>query len=121
MHKKENTMIDYCKLGGRIASLRKDHHLTQEQLAEKLDISVKHCSEVERGLSSLSLEKLDHVAELFDCNLDYIIHGNPSPDCSMFIPHSIMEIMISNDEHEKALLSEYMQMYGKLRNNGKLD
>ena len=114
-------MIDYCKLGGRIAALRKDHHMTQEQLAEKLDISVKHCSEVERGLSSLSLDKLDHVAELFDCNLDYIIHGNPSSDCSVLFPSSMVEIMRSQDDHEKTILNEYLQMYGKLRNSGKLN
>ena len=109
-------MIDYSKLGGRIAELRRDRHMTQEQLAEKLDISVKHCSEVERGLSSLSLDKLDFVAELFDSNLDYIIHGNPSQDCSLLFPNSIMEIMTSKDENEKAMLTDYLHMYSKLRN-----
>lgn len=110
-------MINYCKLGGRIADLRRERHMTQEQLAEKLDISVKHCSEVERGLSSLSLDKLDYVAELFDCSLDYIIHGNPSQDCSLLFPSSMIEIMSSKDESEKAMLTEYLQMYSKLRNH----
>ena len=48
----------YQEIGGRIQELRRLHHLTQEDLAEKLDVSVKHISSVERGTSSLSLEKL---------------------------------------------------------------
>ena len=38
-------------LGQRLKLLRKDHNLTQENLAEKLGISVKHYSEVERGIT----------------------------------------------------------------------
>ena len=112
-------MIDYRKLGRRIADLRRNRHMTQEELAEKLDISVKHCSEVERGLSSLSLDKLDYVAELFDCSLDYIIHGNPSQDCSLLFPSSMVAIMTSKDEDEKTMLTEFLHMYGKLRNTDK--
>ena len=112
-------MIDYRKLGRRIADLRRNRHMTQEELAEKLDISVKHCSEVERGLSSLSLDKLDYVAELFDCSLDYIIHGNPSQDCSLLFPSSMVEIMTSKDEDEKTMITEFLHMYGKLRNTDK--
>ena len=63
-------------IGSRIAKLRKDYNMTQEQLAEKLDISIKHCSSVERGLSCLSLEKLIEVSILFDVSLDYLVKGN---------------------------------------------
>ena len=106
-------------LADKIIELRKKNGWTQEELAEKLDISVKHCSEVERGLSSLSLDKLDYVAELFDCSLDYIIHGNPSQDCSLLFPSSMVEIMTSKDEDEKTMLTEFLHMYGKLRNTDK--
>ena len=109
-------MIDYCKIGGRIAELRKERHMTQEQLAEVLNISVKHCSEVERGLSSLSLEKLEFVSELFDCNMDFLIHGASPSDCSRLFPSSMIEIMTSHDEEEKTLLTEYLHMYHRLRN-----
>ena len=66
------------RIGKKIATLRKENSMTQEQLAEKLSITVKHCSSVERGLSSLSLEKLIYVADLFDVSLDYLntVHCN---------------------------------------------
>lgn len=58
-------MLDYYEMGARIAALRKENAITQEKLAEILDISVKHCSEVERGVSSLSLEKLIYLSDFF--------------------------------------------------------
>ena len=36
-------------IGERIAKLRKENHMTQAMLAEKLNISVKHCSAIECG------------------------------------------------------------------------
>ena len=51
-----NNMDLNTSIGSRIAKLHKEQSMTQKQFAEKLDISIKHCSSVERGLSSLSLE-----------------------------------------------------------------
>lgn len=113
-----------ASIGSRIANLRREHRLTQEQLAEQLDISIKHCSSVERGLSCLSLEKLIEVSKLFDVSLDYLIKGNPtSNNCTSYIyfnlPQSIVSIMSSGDETEISLLQEYLQLYTKIRNTKK--
>lgn len=62
-------------LGQRLKLLRKDHNLTQENLAEKLGISVKHYSEVERGITGLSIENLIKVSNLFNVSLDYLLKG----------------------------------------------
>ena len=45
-------------IGERIAKLRKENHMTQAMLAEKLNISVRHCSAIECGYLSKSLLKL---------------------------------------------------------------
>ena len=65
----------YADIGFRIKELRRIHHMTQDQLAEFMDISIKHMSSVERGMSSLSLEKLIQICEVLDCSLDYLIIG----------------------------------------------
>ncbi|MDD6207583.1 MAG: helix-turn-helix transcriptional regulator [Clostridiales bacterium] len=106
----------YYEIGQRIASLRKEHHITQEQFAEIMDISVKHCSEVERGLSSLSLEKLISVSDYFDCSMDYLVHGTDPDNLTLSFPNTMIEIMRSDNEKEKELLNEYLRMYAKLRN-----
>ena len=40
-------------IGERIAKLRKESNITQAQLAEKLNISIRHCSSIECGNARL--------------------------------------------------------------------
>ena len=47
----------YKDIGKRIAQLRKENKMTQLELSEALDISIKHMSEIERGITCLSIEK----------------------------------------------------------------
>lgn len=102
-------------IGNRISQLRRQKKLTQEKFAEEIDISIKHISAVERGTSSLSLEKLIDTAKHLDCTLDYLILGDEKKDGTGLLPASILSILSSNDEKEKELLLEYINLYGKLR------
>lgn len=111
-------------IGNKIATLRKKSGMTQEQLAEKLDISIKHCSSVERGLSCLSLEKLIDVSNIFDISLDFLIKEDSisldsTAQIFSVIPQSIISILNSSDEEEIQLLQEYLRLYCKLRCNHK--
>lgn len=70
-------MKDYKHdMGLRIKEERKKIKLTQEEVAEKLDISVKHFSEVERGLTGLSIENLIKLSDLLGVSIDYIVKGD---------------------------------------------
>ena len=42
---------------------RKEMHLSQEQLSEKIDISVKHLSKIERGLTFVSGDLLEKISK----------------------------------------------------------
>lgn len=103
------------EIGIRIHNLRKAHKLTQEALAEKLDVTVKHISAVERGLSSLSMDKFIQLCKIFDCNLDYLVRGAASSDDAAFFPASMIDIFHSNNKREIAMLNDYLQMYLKMR------
>jgi transcriptional regulator with XRE-family HTH domain len=53
--------------GKNLKFYRKEKHLSQEKLSEKVDISVKHLSSIERGLTFVSadlLEKLSRSLEI---------------------------------------------------------
>lgn len=104
----------YQEIGGRIQELRRLHHLTQEDLAEKLDVSVKHISSVERGTSSLSLEKLIQVSVLLDCTIDYLVLGRSITGSGEYIPKSILEVFTRSDQEECKLLQEYLLFFNKL-------
>lgn len=69
-------MSDYKKdMGMRIRVRRKKLLLTQEETAEQLGVSVKHFSEVERGLTGLSIENLIKLSNILGLSLDYIVKG----------------------------------------------
>ena len=44
--------------------------MTQEQLAEKMDISTTHMSAIERGVSGVTVEKLVQIINCLDCTAD---------------------------------------------------
>ena len=62
--------------GRRLRQARKDRGFTQEKLAEELNISQKHYSELERGLAGISVDTLIQVSELLDVNIDYLLKGD---------------------------------------------
>jgi len=49
-------------LGARIKELRKLRQITQEQLAEKVDLATRYISLIEVGRSSPSLETIENIA-----------------------------------------------------------
>ena len=68
-------LIDYRIIGNRIKRYRKKAGLTQEKLAEKLDISVSFQSRLERGAAKISLEKLVQTAEFINVSISQLITG----------------------------------------------
>lgn len=105
----------YTQIGERISSLRHEQNITQSQLAEKLDISVKHCSEVERGLSSLSLEKLVTLCNLLSTDMDYLIRGlDKRTPTESNVPSIVIETFNTADERKRELLQEYMLLFRKM-------
>lgn len=109
----------YQNIGKRINLLRKSHGITQEQLAEELGVTIKHISSVERGVSSLSLEKMIEISQILDCTLDYLILGKKYRDHTEKLPASILDTLASDDEEEISLLLAYLNIYNRLRQNKK--
>ena len=68
--------IDFKLIGERIKSKRKLSNMTQEQLAEKLNVTVGYVSQCERGISKINLEKLSEVADILQCDIAYFVSGS---------------------------------------------
>lgn len=56
----------------RLKQLRKEAHLTQKQLAEKLFVDQTSISYWETGKTKPDFDKQTELAELFDVSLDYL-------------------------------------------------
>lgn len=74
-----NVMYKYDKyaVGDVLRALRNEKHLTQAQIAEKLDLSVIHYSLIEQGQRKFSLEVLFKIMEVFEVNADRVLAIKP--------------------------------------------
>ena len=50
--------------------------ITQEQLAEMVNVTTHYIYEIERGMKSMSIETLINLSQVLELSLDYIIFGN---------------------------------------------
>ncbi len=60
-------------LGEKLQKLRREYPLTQEQLAEKLEVSRQAVSRWEADAAYPETEKLVRLARLYGCSLDYLL------------------------------------------------
>lgn len=63
-------------LSEKIMSLRKKNGWSQEELAERLDISRQSVSKWESGESIPTLEKIIKISEIFEVSTDYLLKDN---------------------------------------------
>ena len=70
--------LDYAIIGERLKKARKDNKLTQEKLAEKIDVSVAFLSRVERGDAKINLTRLEQLCDILNISLAYILTGTGS-------------------------------------------
>lgn len=66
-------------IGKNIRMLRQKKHLTQEVVAEQLNISVKHFSAIERGETSTSFQVLFDLSQLFQVPPDLFLQDPMEP------------------------------------------
>lgn len=69
-------MLDSVRVGKFIATMRKELGLTQQQLAEKLDISFQAVSKWENGSAYPNIEILYDLAIALGVTIDEILAGN---------------------------------------------
>ena len=74
--------MNYKDLGRRIRSLRQKQHLTQEQLAEKIDMSASFLGHIERGSRVASLETLVKLCNVLDTNPGFLLAASLTCDAS---------------------------------------
>ncbi len=72
--------IDYTAIGKRVKKFRKSRRLSQEQLAELLDISVPHMSNIENGKTKFSFQLFVDLADKLEISSDILLYGGITPN-----------------------------------------
>ena len=72
-------MFDTVKFGKALSTLRKEADMTQNEVADKLNLSRQAISKYERGETFPDISVLVMIAELFNVTLDELINfGEPT-------------------------------------------
>lgn len=88
-------MFDTIKFGKALSTLRKEADMTQNEVADKLNLSRQAISKYERGESFPDVSVLVMIAELFHVTLDQLInYGEPTKGES-----SILQNVAKGNDH----------------------
>lgn len=74
------------KLAEKIIRLRKQKGWSQEELAERLEVSRQSVSKWESGLSNPDLDKILSMSELFGVSTDELLKDTKAEQCEMVAP-----------------------------------
>ena len=83
--------MDYYNIGQKIRKIRKAHGLSQEELAERINISVTHMSHIETGNTKLSLPVFVDIATALDVKTDDLLGEHFSANTSMDEISAVLE------------------------------
>ena len=68
------------RIGEHIRAVRISRSLTQEQLAERTELSTNHISKLERGVCSVSLKSFCKICQVLQISLNEIVYQNHLDD-----------------------------------------
>lgn len=88
----------YALIGKNIKRLRKEHGMTQEQLAEQTDTDQKQISKIESGRIHTKLTTYLRIANVFGVSIDHFL-----ADAFMIEPEHYPASMISGEDEQEFL------------------
>ena len=94
--------LDYNIIAERLKKARIDNNLTQEKLAEKLDVSIAFLSRIERGSSHISLKRLSQICDILGITEGSILNGSSNNSDTYLV--SEFDDILKNTTPEKQKL-----------------
>jgi transcriptional regulator with XRE-family HTH domain len=107
-------MIDYKVIGNRIKKYRKSAKLTQENLAEKLDVTNKYISQIECGVAEISLKRIFEVAEILKIKPESLI-SDINPDESGYLFSEIYDRIKNLPNKKKELAVQMLDLISQYK------
>ena len=76
-------------LSDRLQALRKSQNLSQEQLAEKLDVSRQAISKWESGQANPDINNILKLSDIYEVSTDYILTGKELDNQIVYEDHIV--------------------------------
>ena len=103
-------MVDYKDLGARVRTLRREHSLTQEELAEQVGISPSFMGHIERGSRIASLETLVALCNTLKTSPAYLLGASLSDAFDENVPSHL-------SAEDRRRLSSFLRLANDTINN----
>ncbi len=71
-------------IGRRVKESRIQKHMSQADLAERIDMSVTYISHIETAKKQASLESLVRIADVLGVTVDNLLNGNQANDATEY-------------------------------------
>lgn len=97
--------IDYSLIGERIKKARKLRNMTQDVLAERLDVSIGYVSQIERGITKISLDLLGAISSILACDIAELISGSAVNSTDYMEAEILAEIQKLDQKKRKFILN----------------
>ena len=96
-------LMDYKLIGLKIRDCRKHNHLSQENLAELINVSVTYMGAIENARKHPSLATLVNIANVLGTTPDFLLGGNLWHDIPV-IKSEFGELMEDCTPHERHII-----------------
>ena len=106
--KKQTDKVDYIGIGQRIRKYRMKNLLSQEQLAEKLDISPTHMSHIETANTKLSLPVFIAITEALSVSADDLLCDKNEASATELY-NNILSLLADCSQNELLMTYEIMR------------
>ena len=101
---------EHAATGRRIKEIRLKRNMTQEVFAEKAGIcNGQQVSNIERGVSGISVDKLKDICRVLEIESDYLLFGVTSDNAETQINKYLKQM---NDE-QISYVMEFIKLYAK--------
>ena len=103
------------KFGDNLRQIRKNKKMSQEQLAEKVNVTRQSVSKWENGESYPEMNNILELCKIFNCKLNDLVHTDMT-DISSLDEEIVMNVVKFNEKKQKEVktLSNVISMIGKI-------
>lgn len=101
--------VDFKLIGYRIQQARRERGMTQEQLAERIGVSVGYISQIERGYSKVSLDRLSELAVELGCDMATLV-GGAAPASVGYRQEELLEKYARLDHRQRRVVLECLDV-----------
>ena len=88
--------VDLKSIGERISNQRKLMGITQERLAEQMEVSIQMISNLERGVKAIKIDNLVKLSRILNVTTDYILTGDKTDGDISVLSERIAQLSIED-------------------------